>query len=107
MPMRSANAPRRLYKRSVKNGGPLVLVIASVYYAPRKGEKSAFSADREVTTSELKPSGGKRRLEVSQAALDGGAPIVETWVERDLVFKPRAPKAAAPVAQEPEASPAG
>jgi hypothetical protein len=96
MPMRSASAPRRLYKRSVKNGGPLVLVINSVYYAPRKGEKSAFSADREVTTSELKPSGGKRRLEVCQSALDGGEPIKETWVERELTFTPRAPKAAPP-----------
>lgn len=104
MSMRSANAPRRLYKRSVKNGGPLVLVINSVYYAPRKGEKSAFSADREVTTSELKPSGGKRRLEVSQVPAAGGEPIKETWVERELTFTPRAPKAAAaPSAEEPSA----
>jgi len=92
MAMRTAQSPRKLYKRSVKNGGPLVLMVAGAYYAPRKGEKSAFDPEVEVTHVFLKPSGGKRRIEVTQVA-EGKAPVVESWIERELTFKKREPKA--------------
>lgn len=92
MSMRTAQSPRKLYTRSPKNGGPLVLMIASVYYGPRKGEKTAFDPKLEVTTEELKASGGKKRLKVTQLA-EGKDPVVETWVERELTFKKREPKA--------------
>ena len=93
MAMRTANAPRKLYKRSIKNGGPYVLMIAGVYYAPRKGEKTTFAPKVEVTHAFIKPSGGKKRIEVVQAAQGDKPEIKEIWVEREVVFKKRAPKA--------------
>ena len=93
MAMRSAQSPRKLYKRSVKNGGPYVLMIAGAYYAPRKGEKTAFDPKVEVSHTFVKPSGGKKRIEVVQAAQGDKPEIKETWVERELEFKKREPKA--------------
>lgn len=94
MAMRSAQSPRKLYKRSIKNGGPYVLVIAGTYYAPRKGEKTAFDPNVDVSHAFVKPSGGKKRIEVTQVA-EGKPDIKETWVERELTFKKREPKAPA------------
>lgn len=94
MSMRSAQSPRKLYPRSVKNGGPYVLMVKGDYFAPRKGEKTAFDPEVEVTHVFLKPSGGKQRIEVTQVAA-GKADIKETWVERDITFKKRKPKAPA------------
>ena len=93
MAMRTAQSPRKLYKRSVKNGGPLVLMVAGAYYAPRRGEKSAFDPEVEVTHASLKPSGGKQRIEVTQAPQGDKPEVKETWVERELTFKKREPKA--------------
>ncbi len=93
MAMRSAQSPRKLYKRSVKNGGPYVLMIAGAYFAPRKGEKTALNPEVEVTHAFVKPSGGKKRIEVVQAAQGDKPEIKETWVERELEFKKREPKA--------------
>lgn len=103
MTMRSAQAPRRLYKRSVKNGGPYVLMIGGKYYAPRKGEKTAFDPEADVTHAFIKPSGGKNRIEVTQAVA-GKDPIKEVWVEREISFTPRAPKVPALLDAAPAAS---
>lgn len=99
MAMRTANAPRKLYKRSVANGGPYLLMISGTYFAPRKGEKTAFNPDVEVSHAFIKPAGGKKRIEVTQAAQGDKPEVKETWVEREIVFKKRESKA--PVALEP------
>lgn len=103
MAMRSAQSPRKLYKRSIKNGGPYVLMIAGAYFAPRKGEKTAFDPSVEVTHSFVKASGGKKRIEVVQAAQGDKPEIKETWVEREVVFKKREPKTSGLLDAAPEA----
>ena len=104
MAMRSAQSPRKLYKRSIKNGGPYVLMINGAYYAPRKGEKTAFDPETEVTHAFVKPSGGKKRIEVTQAAQGDKPEVKETWVERELTRKKREPKAAGLLDAAPEIS---
>ena len=88
MAMRSKNSPRRVYVRS----GSLVLCLAGCYFGPRSGEKTFIDADKEVTTEVLKPAGGRKRIRIEQIAA-GGASIVETWSQKQLTFKKRAPKA--------------
>lgn len=87
MAMRSTNSPRKLYKRA----GSIVLCLSGCYFGPRVGEKCLIDASKEVYHTVLKPAAGKKRIEVEQIAA-GGASIVETWTQKALTFKKRAPK---------------
>ncbi len=89
MTMVAANAPRRLYARS----GSLVLLFGGVYFGPKSNEESGLTAEDQVTVEVLKKAGGKSRVQVTQVGA-GGKAIVETWTQKELVFKKREPKTA-------------
>ena len=88
MSMKSKNSPRRPYVRA----GQYLILWDGKYYG-RDIKRSAFVKDGLISValdesgiSVLRPSGGKRRVQVTQGD------VVETWREQNVVFTPHTAK---------------
>jgi len=86
--MKKKSDPRRPYVRADQ-----FLVCFDGKYYGKAVKQSAFNKEGlisialdETGVSVLKPSGGKRRIQVTQGE------VVETWREQNVVFKPHAAK---------------
>lgn len=97
MAMKKAQSPRRIYRRA----GSFVLSIVGTFYGPRKGEKCKFDPKVEVTSTDLPSHVGKKRISVTQL-VDGKDPVTETWIEREVTFTKREPKAGTLLNAAPE-----
>ena len=83
MAMRSNSSPRRVYTRK---GTPLVC-FSGVYFGPKADSETAINTAREVRIEVVAQAGGRKRIEVRQAA--GKHSVTETWVEKHLEFGTR------------------
>ena len=81
MSMKKKSDPRRLYVRADQ-----FLTLFDGRYFGKAKKLTKVDADQPVSIAVLTPSGGKRRIQVTQGE------IVETWREQNVVFKPHTAK---------------
>jgi hypothetical protein len=100
MAMRSTTSPRRIYLRA---GSPLVC-FGGVYFGPMGTKASTIDHNNEVRLEILSPSTktGKKRVKVTQK-VGRQEPIVETWIEKNVVFQKRSEEADETEAEAPKA----